>query len=134
MIIPRDKAKRDEKVKWVAQVCRQSQEDRKKIYDRRKRYFLYGTYGQETVRYNRLYAHMDLVASFLFAEDHARFSISAPRNSPEPIIKQMLAAEDDWNDTFRDSGLASQFGTDLIWALVYDSMFIKMGWNSEREE
>lgn len=134
MIIPRDRAMRDIKVAWVAGVCRQSQEDRRKIYDRRKRYFLYGTYGQETVRYNRLYAHMDLVASFLFAEDHARYSISAPRNSDEAIIKQMLAAEDDWNDTFRDSGLASQFGVNLLWALVYDSMFIKMGWNSEREE
>ena len=134
MIIPRDKLKRDEKVQWIASVCRQSQEDRRKIYDRRKRYFLYGTYGQETVRYNRLYAHMDLVASFLFAEDHARYSISAPRNSEETIVKQMLAAEDDWNDTFRDSGLAEQFGVNLLWSLVYDSMFIKMGWNDEREE
>jgi hypothetical protein len=134
MIIPRNKAKRDEKVQWIASVCKQSQEDRRAIYDRRKRYFLYGTYGQETVRYNRLYAHMDLVAAFLFAEDHARFSISAPRNSAEAIVKQMLAAEDDWNDTFRDSGLAAQYGVNLLWSLVYDSMFIKMGWNSEREE
>lgn len=134
MIIPRDQKKRDEKVTWVADVCRQSQEDRKKIYDRRKRYFLYGTYGQETVRYNRLYAHMDLVASFLFAEDHARFSISAPRNADEAIIKQTLAAEDEWNDTFRDSGLASQYAINLLWSLVYDSIFIKMGWNSERDE
>src|SRR5581483_4657116 len=134
MIIPRDPKKRDEKVKWVADVCMQSNEDRKKIYDRRKRYFLYGTYGQETVRYNRLYAHTDLVASFLFAEDHARYSISAPRNSDEAVIKQTLAAEEEWNDTFRDSGLGTAYGNALPWSLVYDTMFLKLGWNSERDE
>lgn len=134
MIIPKNPAKRDEKVKWVAEVCRQSQEDRRTIYERRKRYFLYGTYGQETVRYNRLYAHMDLVASFLFAEDHARFSISAPRNAVEAVIKQTLAAQDEWNDAFRDTGLAKLYATNLLWSLVYDTMFIKLGWNTEREE
>lgn len=134
MIIPRDVKKRDEKIKWVADICMQSQEDRKKIYDRRKRYFLYGTYGQETVRYNRLYAHIDLVASFLFAEDHARFSMAAQRNSDDAVIKQVLSAEEEWNDAFRDTGLATGFGNALLWSLVYDSMFIKMGWNSERDE
>lgn len=128
MIIPDKDPLRQEKVIWIRDACMLSRTDRLSMYQRRRRFFLFGTYGQEKVIYNRLMAHIDLVASFLYAADHCRFNLSAPRNSDEALAKQVLALGEDWNDTFRDSGIAYQFAIGLLWSLIYDTMFLKLGW------
>jgi hypothetical protein len=128
VIIPDKDPLRQEKVIWIRDACMLSRTDRLSMYQRRRRFFLFGTYGQEKVIYNRLMAHIDLVASFLYAADHCRFNLSAPRNSDETLAKQVLALGEDWNDTFRDSGIAYQFAIGLLWSLIYDTMFLKLGW------
>lgn len=134
MILPfENKELRDEKVLWIRDACVLSVEDRKAMYNRRKRFFMFGTYGQDKVLYNRLMAHIDLVASFLYAPDAVRFNLSAPRNSADEVVKQVLALSEDWNDSFRDSGLNWQFALGLAWSLVYDVMVLKMGWNDRGE-
>jgi hypothetical protein len=110
-----------------------SQPMREVRYANRRRMFLFGSEAGERVLYNRLFAHIDLVSSFLYAADHAEFTIAARRNSEDVIVQQMQAAEEDWNDEYRDSNIAYQFGEALLWSLVYDSMFIKVGWNNSRE-
>lgn len=139
MIIPRGKIKggkdRDDKVQMILDTCLASKRDREALYLRRKRYFMFGTtdYAVE-VKYNRLQAHTDLVASFLYAADHCRYNIAAPRNSDDETVAQITALEDEWNDTFRDTGIAYVFNEAVLWALIYDSMFIKMGWNDARDQ
>lgn len=139
MIIPHGRIKsgkdRDEKVQEILDVCLSSKRDRDQLYQKRKRYFMFGTsdYSVE-VKYNRLQAHTDLVSSFLYAADHCRFNISAPRNSPDDIVAQFTGLEDVWNDEFRDLGLAYQYTEAVLWSLIYDSMFIKLGWNTARSE
>lgn len=135
MIIPKfNKVLRDEKVLWIRDACLLSSEDRKAMYMRRKRYYMYGTYGQDRVLYNRLMAHLDLVASFLYAADGVRFAFSATRNAEKDVVKQALSLEHEWNDKFRDSGIAYQYAIGLLWALIYDHMFLKLGWNDARDE
>jgi hypothetical protein len=139
MIVPRGKVKggkdRDDKVQTILDICLASKRDREALYLRRKRYFMFGTtdYAVE-VKYNRLQAHTDLVASFLYAADHCRYNIAAPRNSDDETVAQITALEDEWNDTFRDTGIAYMFNEAVLWALIYDSMFIKMGWNDARDQ
>jgi hypothetical protein len=139
MIVPRGKVKggkdRDDKVQTILDICLASKRDREALYLRRKRYFMFGTtdYAVE-VKYNRLQAHTDLVASFLYAADHCRSNIAAPRNSDDETVAQITALEDEWNDTFRDTGIAYMFNEAVLWALIYDSMFIKMGWNDARDQ
>lgn len=139
MIIPtankRGGRDRDDKIDQILDICLASKRDRDQLYLRRKRYFMFGTtdYSVE-VKYNRLQAHSDLVASFLYAADHCRFNIAAPRNSSDEIIAQIVALEDEWNETFRDCGLAYMVADAVLWALVYDSMFIKLGWNDARDD
>lgn len=135
MIIPRAKKKRDDTIDQVADICLSSRRDRDELYLMRKRYFYFGTtdYMVE-VKYNRLEAHLDLVSSFLFAPDHCRYSISAPRNSDENVIAQVDALSDEWNDMFRDCGLADNFSDSVLWSLVLDSMIIKLGWNTSRDQ
>lgn len=139
MIIPtaskRGGRARDDAIDDITSICLSSKRDREELYLRRKRYFLFGTSDYATeVKFNRLESHIDLVASFLYAADHARYNISAPRNSEDMIINQIVSLEDEWNDQFRDSGLAYMFSDAVLWSLVFDSMFIKMGWNDARDE
>lgn len=135
MIIPSDHKRKEEKIKFIADTCLDSQSERYNTYQYRRSYFLFGSSDERAQRvlYNRLQAHTDLVASFLFSADHAEFEIAAPRNEDPQIVAQCLAATEDWNDEFRDSGLAYQVSEAILWSLIYDSMFIKLGWNEERE-
>lgn len=136
MIIPTTPEAKERKIKYLADTCLDSQQDRFNAYLYRRQYFLYGS-GDDRggrVLYNRLQAHTDLVASFLYSADHADFEIAAPRNDEQPIVEQCLAATEDWNDEFRDSGLAYQVADAVLWSLIFDSMFIKAGWNDTREE
>jgi len=135
VIIPRTKKYRDNTIDEIAELCLGSKRDREELYLMRKRYFHFGTadYNIEC-KYNRLQAHLDLVSSFLFAPDHCRYNIAAPRNAADAIIEQIEAVADEWNDTFRDSGLADLFADSVLWALILDSTIIKLGWNDAREE
>ena len=139
MIIPKSNIKggtpRNDRVQDVLDICLASKMDREALYNKRRNYFLFGTndYSEE-VKYNRLMAHTDLVASFLYSADHCRYSLSAPRNSPPDIISQVSALAKEWNDEFQTSGIAGMVGEAVLWSLVFDSMFIKMGWNNERAE
>lgn len=136
MIIPSTPQAKERKLKDIADQCLHSQTDRYNAYMFRRNYFLFGANEQSIgprVLYNRLQAHTDLVASFLFAADHADFEVAAPHNSSKEIVEQCLAITEDWNDEFRDSGLAYQIAEAILWALIYDSMFIKVGWNEGRD-
>jgi hypothetical protein len=135
MIIPKTKRQRDDVIDQVVDICQQSRRDRDILYLMRRRFLDYGTndYTIE-VKYNRLEAHLDLVSSFLYAADHCRFNIAAPRNADDATVEQIEALEDEWNDTFRDCGLAYMFGDAVYWALSLDSMFLKLGWNDSTND
>ena len=135
MIIPTSKKARDNAIDEVFEICTSSRRDRDLLYLLRRRYLDYGTndYTIE-VKYNRLQAHLDLVSSFLFAADHCRYSISAPRNSDDRMVAQHEALEDEWNDSFRDCGLASLYADAVYWSLDLVAMFIKLGWNNARDD
>lgn len=132
MIIPKDKKDRDPFVQNIITVCMQSRQARLAMYAKRRDYFLFGSTGGGSL-YNRLGAHIDLVSSFLYSPDHAKFSVTAPRNSDDAVVQKMLATEEHWNDDFRDCDLAYQYSDAILWALVYDNMFIKPGWNDARD-
>lgn len=135
VIIPKSKKPRDNTVDEIADICLASKRDRDLLYLMRRRFLDYGTsdYTIE-VKYNRLEAHIDLVTSFLYAADHCRYNLAAPRNSEDKIIAQVEALQDEWNDCFRDCGLAYQFGEAVYWALGLEAMFIKLGWNDARDD
>ena len=129
MIIPEAGQRQAEFVNWVIDVCMDSKKDRKDLYDKRRTFFMYGSAGDSEIIYNRIESHLDLVSSFLYSSDHAQFAISAPLNSPDELVKQYLAAQDSFNDDFRDAGLFDYFGDAIIGSLMYDSMILKSGWS-----
>lgn len=129
MIIPDDPKQQSQYVQWVIDICMNSKKDRKDLYDRRKQYFLYGGPDANVVIYNRIESHLDLVASFLYSPDHAQFSLSAPLNSPDQVVKQYMAAQDTFNNDFRDAGMFDFFGDAIIGSLIFDSIILKSGWS-----
>lgn len=134
MIIPDNEKDRAEHIKWVLDCCIESKNDRKELYDRRRQFFLFGTSTDSETIYNRLESHIDLVSSFLYSPDHAEFSLSAPLNSDDALVKQFMAAQDHFNQDFRDAGMFDFFGDALPWSIVFDTMLLKMGWSDVRGE
>jgi hypothetical protein len=137
MIIPyAHKKLRDDKVLEIRDACMSSLAERNRLYDLRRRYFLWGTDNMNAdliVRYNRLAAHLDLVASFLYAADHARYSLSVGENQEDILVDQAKMLQEKWNQEFRDSGLAYTASDAILWALIMDTYIIKMGWSNERK-
>jgi hypothetical protein len=137
MIIPyANKTFRDRKVLEVRDCCLSSRETRRALYDLRRRFFLYGTDNNRTeqVKFNRAQAHLDLVASFLYSADGAKYDMSIGQNQDKVLVEQTTALQDYWNDCFRDSGLAYMMSDAMLWSLVYEMSFIKMGWSNERKQ
>jgi hypothetical protein len=135
MIIPKTEPERTRKLQWLIDNCMESQSERVSRYEQRRRWTLFGSDGiRDQVLYNKLQAHTDLVASFLYAADHCAFTVAAQRNADDEVVQQMQAVEEYWDDEFRDSGLAYQFAEAMLWSLCYDSMFLKFGWNNARDE
>jgi hypothetical protein len=134
MIIPDDPKLRNEYLIWILNTCTNSRRSRQEMYDRRRQFFLYGTSSDTDIMYNRLESHLDLVASFLYSPDRAEFELSAPANADDAQVKQFMAAQDAFNNDFRDAGLFDYFADLLLWSLVFDSMIAKMGWSDLRDE
>jgi hypothetical protein len=134
MIIPEVTRDRDEYLTWVLNTCIQSRRERKDMYDRRREFFLYGTGHDQDVLYNRIESHLDLVCSFLFAPDHAEFALSAKANADEDVVRQFAAAQDQFNEDFRDAGLFDAFADLLLWSTCFDTTIGKIGWSIPRKQ
>lgn len=113
--------------------CLDSQSARARQYERRRRYYLTGTADGTMAKHNRLYAHLDLVSSFLYSPDHIRYAIAGLRNAATDVKSKIKVMNEEWNDAFRDFSLNKGFGEALDWSLVYDTMIVKLGWNDAYE-
>lgn len=133
MIFPTDDEGIEKRVKWIIDTCLATRDDRAQLYQRRERYFLFGTDSRDQVRYNRLESHIDLVAAFLYSPDHAFYNIAADRNASDAVVKQAIALQDEWNDDYQDDGISDAVAEAIPWSLVYDTMIIKQGWSDTRK-
>lgn len=133
MIIPIDYEKKKKYIRWIVDCCTASQQDRAPLYQKRRRYFVYGQNQESMVRYNRLKSHLSLVRSFIYSSDGLQYAIAAPANADDLEVQKYLAIEDDWNQDFRDSGLADLFDMAVLWGLALDTMVIKQGWNDRTQ-
>ena len=134
MRIPDEPAEQEKFLRWLIDSCTKSQPERRSLYEKRRRFYLYGQDRMEIVRFNKLKSHLSLLRSFVYAEDSCTFSVSAPKNADEGTVAKFLAIQDDWNDNFTSSGLADDYDEALLWAIVFDSMFLKLGWNDVTHE
>lgn len=129
MRIPLNEADRDQWLRMIIDACTASMHERRTLYEQRRRFYLYGQNVDVKARFNRLKTHMKLVSSFLFSSEGLVYNVTPPKNADEKSIQQFLALQDDWNEDVHDSGIADVFSEAVLWALNYDTMVIKQGWN-----
>jgi hypothetical protein len=131
VIFPTNEQARDEVVAYLAGRCLSTRDERERLYLWREKYYLFGTTSFEQAKYNKLAAHLDLVSSFLFSPDHAFYHIAADRNASDIEVQQAISLQDDFNEDFQ-SNIAEYMSECVKWALVYDTMIPKVGWNRDR--
>jgi hypothetical protein len=107
-----------------------SRQVRTALYDGLKNYYLWGTNDStEPVEYNKLYAHVDLLASFLFSGETTSFIIEIDEGIADDVIKfetsKAKILTNAVNKSWHRSNLDLIFNEALVWSLVFSTMFIK---------
>jgi len=130
MIIPSDNDHREFFYRELIQKCSVSIEERRNDYGNLRSYFLFGNSEENSpAPFNKIYPHIDQLASFLYSGETTRFSIAlgASVNDMEqtktPKLTQAL------NDEWLNSNGDQVFRSALVWSLVYNSTFIKLVYN-----
>lgn len=137
MRIPESQSDREQFYADLVQRCFASRQERKARYDILNNWFLFGNgLAQELVEYNKLYPHIDLLASFLFSGETTSFVIEVPKTAEieyEFEIEKAKLLIPKVNETWHDSNVDITFNDALILALVKDTSFIKIVPRGKRE-
>ena len=126
MKIPHQDKKRLQFYQEVADTCMASRENRMEQYAQWRAYYYYGTAGDGgPSAWNLIYSHLDMLTSFLYASDSTRFSVRmgahgqhADQKRTGPFSKLIM---EEWKNSNAD--IVYQMA--ILWALVYDSTFVK---------
>jgi hypothetical protein len=89
-----------------------------------------GTDAGDPARYNKIFSHIDRLASFLFSADDVRFSITHD-SLGEPWQERMLAASRVLNRDYHRAGCDLDFADAVHWALVEGKTFLKTVWGHD---
>lgn len=127
MIIPKDPAEREQLYDEVIIQCEKSQQDRNVKYERRRSYYLTGSEDEnDPTAINKVYPHLDMITSFLFASETTKFSVNPNVSEPEPEHWRSGAVGQAINERWHDSNSDMAVSSAITWALVYDSMIVKV--------
>ncbi len=127
MKIPTDKLMRFGFYKDVADSCCASMEDRRDRYAESRYYWLHGAApGEEPSAWNRIYPHIELVSSFLYAQESTRFSVEFGDSVPDTNFAIAEPFQKRLNHKWKDCGADNVFNQVLVKSLVMDSAFLKI--------
>jgi hypothetical protein len=127
MKIPKTPLEREIFFLDLIEKCQVSQAERQADYVSLRSYYLFGSGPEDApAQFNKIYAHIDQITSFLYSAETTRFNISlgAAVNEFEqrkvPVLTQAL--NDKWNETNADQ----VFSQALNWSLVYNTTYVKL--------
>lgn len=127
MKIPKNKAEREQLYDEVILQCELSQNERRPNYETRRSYYLNGAESSEIdVPFNKIYPHLDTITSFLFASESTKFTVN-PDVTEKPFEEWRAgifgrAINELWHNSNSDQIVSSA----ILWALIYDSMIVKV--------
>lgn len=128
MIIPESRL--EEFAAELADKCLASRADRIATYSSLKHYYLFGAREGETAPYNKIYAHIDLLSSYLYSASTVTFDVGVAENEPDAVLEQARLLADRLDIYFHDHGISDIFEQALRWSLVFNSTFLKINWNA----
>ena len=127
MKIPHNPIERDLFFSEVIDKCNCSVEERKREYSVLRNFFLFGCGPDEDeAEFNKIAPSIDLLSSFLFAAETTKFSTHFAADEDESEYDKLEVFNRAVNDEWLNSNADMVFGTALVWALVYNTMFIKL--------
>lgn len=128
MLIP-PVAEREGFYNEIVQECLVSRSDRISMYERLRCYYLFGCdTGSDPATFNKILPQMDLLVSFLFAAETARFGIIIDEESKgkEIALPKVPALTRRLNSRWHKSNADVQAGQAIQWSLVFNTMFMKL--------
>lgn len=105
----------------------ESKNDRIGQYERLRMYYLYGCdVDNDPATFNKVYPMLDQLKSFLFAAEATKFGIILGESATKEIeLPKVPALTRHLNSKWSDSNSDIVYGEALLWALVFNSMFVK---------
>lgn len=113
----------------LVQQCLVSRGDRIAMYERLRTYYLFGCdSGAQPATFNKILPQIDLLVSFLFSAETAKFGINIDAESKEKdnALPKVPALTRRLNGKWHRSNADIQFGLGVTWSLVFNSMFVKL--------
>ena len=126
MKIPSDISRRDLFYTETIEKCLCSLENRKGRYDALRMYYLFGGYGTDECAFNKVYPHIDLLTSFLFSSETTKFMVSLGANAEEIEHGRVQVLGRAVNDRWLESGADKVVSAAITWALVNNTMLVKL--------
>lgn len=137
MKIPKDPAERMAFFRDLLTKVNYTRGERRSRYNILRSFYLYG-YGPDTsgaIGYNKIYPHIDQLASFMFAGETTRFNIELGESvNIDPKIgegRKVPAMNRALQKEWQHSGSDTLFGQAVRWASCYGSMFWKARWKGD---
>ena len=125
MIIPKNDVKRIELYRETVDICLASRQQRLARYAQNRAYYLYGCLDGVASPWNKIYSHLDMVTSFLYAADSTRFSVKLGLLAPDVDYYRAPVLAKAVNEAWKMSNADIIMQQCILWALVYDTMIVK---------
>ena len=124
-----DLHKREEFLDEIIQISESSSVDRLTVNESLRNYVLFGTTEETKVNYNKIYPTIDLLSSFLYAQETVNFSIRYGAGAGKDQEGYQEKLKEKIREVWHDSNTDELFGQALFWSLTYNSFFLKILWN-----
>lgn len=109
----------------IVAACKASRQRRLEQYGMNRRWYLYGTDEGNVSAWNKIYSHLDLVTSILYAADSTRFSVRMGSNAPRVDSKKTQAFGRKITEEWGLQNADIVYGQAILWALIYDTCLVK---------
>jgi len=113
----------------IVNQCLASQQNRIERYTAFKNIYLTGDENNDAAIFNKTFAYIETVASYLYSPVELRAMLSLPRRFSNAVnLAKNSTAADELNERVRDSGLDMKVEAANVWSLVKGKTFIKLLW------
>lgn len=129
MLIPKELSERESFLQELIQQCEMSQMPRLAANTALRNYVLFGADNNISVNYNKIFPTVDLLSSFLYAQESVNFSVGFGVGTPKEQWQYGKTLRQKIHETWHDSGTDRRFGDAVFWSLVYNSFIIKTIYN-----
>lgn len=127
MKIPVDLIAREVFYQELIRKCTSSQQDRGNDYAGLRQYYLFGgADGISASPFNKIFPHIDLLTSFLYASETTKFTVHLGTTAKEHDFGRVQKLAQAVNDRWLDSNADRVVSEAITWALVDNTRIVKL--------